>query len=106
MKTVRDVKMACNPDLFVGMVARDAGLAARRKAKTEAYRKACMTNTERELEAVKAQYAQDMAAKDKQHRRERDTWQEKATQALLDHDVTAGLLVTGALVVGYLLAFV
>lgn len=105
MKTVHDVKMACDPDLFVGMLARDAGLAARRKAKTEAYRKACMTQPQRELEAVKAQHAQDMAEKDKQHQQERETWQEKATQALLNHDVTAGLLVTGALVIGYLLAF-
>ena len=105
MKTVHDVKMACDPDLFVGMLARDAGLAARRKAKTEAYRKACMTQPQRELEAVKVQHARDMAEKDKQHRQERETWQEKATQALLDHDVAAGLLVTGALVIGYLLAF-
>ena len=106
MKTVREIKMACDPDLYVGMLARDAGLAARRKAKTEAYRKACMTQPERELEAVKAQHARDMEAKDKQHQQERETWQEKATQALLDHDVAAGILVTGALVIGYLLAFV
>ena len=106
MKTVYDVKMACDPDLFVGMLSRDAGLAARRKAKTEAYRMACKTQTERELEAVKAQHARNLEAKDKQHQRERETWQEKATQALLDHDVAAGILVTGALVIGYLWAFV
>lgn len=105
MRTVQDVKLACDPDLFVGMLSRDAGLTARRKAKTEAYRKACMTQPERELEAVKAQYARDMAEKDKQHQQERETWQEKATQALLDHDLVAGFLVTGALVIGYLLAF-
>ena len=106
MRTVHEIKMACDPDLFVGMLSRDAGLAARRKAKTEAYRKACMTQPQRELEAVKAQYARDMARKDKQHQQERESWQEKATQAILDHDVAAGILVTGALVIGYLLAFV
>lgn len=106
MKTVREIKMACDPDLYVGMLARDAGLTARRKAKTEAYRKACMTQTERELEAVKVKHAQDLERQEKRHQQERETWQEKATQALLDHDVTAGLLVTGALVIGYLLAFV
>lgn len=105
MRTIQEQMRAIDPDLFVGMLARDAGLAARRKAKTEAWRKACMTQTERELEAVKAQYVQDMAEKDKQHQQERETWQEKATQALLDHDLVAGLLVTGALVIGYLLAF-
>lgn len=106
MRTVHDIKMACDPDLFVGMLARDAGLTARRKAKTEAHRKACMTQTERELEAVKAQYTRDMARKDKQHQKERETWQEKATQAILDHDVTAGLLIVAAMAIGYLLAFV
>lgn len=105
MKTVHDIKMACDPDLYVGMLARDAGLAARRKAKTEAYRKACMTQPQRELEAVKAQHTREMEQQEQRHQQERETWQEKATQALLDHDVAAGLLVTGALVVGYLLAF-
>lgn len=105
MKTVYDVKMACDPDLFVGMLARDAGLAARRKAKTEAYRKACMTQPERELEAVKAQYAQDMEQQEQRHQQERESLLERATQTLLDHDVAAGLLVVAALVAGYLLAF-
>lgn len=106
MKTVHDIKMACDPDLYVGMLARDAGLAARRKAKTEAYRKACMTQPERELEAEKVRHAQDLERKDKQHQQEMDSLLEKVTQTILDHDVTAGLLVTGALVIGYLLAFV
>ena len=105
MKTVREIKMACDPDLFVGMLARDAGLTARRKAKTEAWRKACMTQPQRELEAVKAQYARDMAQKDEQHQQALQSLQERATQAILDHDLAAGALVTGALFIGYLLAF-
>ena len=106
MRTIRQEKQARDLNLFPGLMARDAGMAARRQAKADAYYKARMTQPERELEAVKAQYARDMEAKDKQHQRERETWQEKATQALLDHDVAAGVLVTGALVIGYLLAFV
>ena len=106
MRTVREIKMACDPDLFVGMLSRDAGLAASRKAKTEAYRKACMTQPQRELEAVKAQHAQDMERKDKQHQQAIQSLQERATQAILDHDLAAGALVTGALFIGYLLAFV
>ncbi len=105
MRTIREEKMARDLNLFPGILARDAGMAARRQAKADAYYKSRMTQPERELEAVKAQHARDMEEKDKQHQRERETWQEKATQALLDHDVAAGVLVTGALVIGYLLAF-
>lgn len=106
MRTVQDVKLACDPDLFVGMLSRDAGLAARRKAKTEAYRMACKTNTERELEAEKVRRAQDLERQEKRHQQEMDSLLEKVTQTILDHDVAAGLLVTGALVIGYLLTFV
>lgn len=97
MKTVHEIKMAHDPDLFVGMLARDAGLTARRKAKTEAYRKACMTKTERELEAVKAQRVKDMET-------QRHAFQARVTRMVQDHAATTATLVTAALAAGYILA--
>ena len=105
MRTIREEKMARDLNLFPGLLARDAGMAARRQAKADAYYKARMTQPQRELEAVKAQYARDMAQKDKQHQQALQSLQERATQAILDHDLAAGALVTGALFIGYLLAF-
>lgn len=106
MRTIREEKMARDLNLFPGLLARDAGMAARRQAKADAYYKARMTQPERDLEAEKVRHAQDLERKDKQHQQEMDSLLEKVTQTILDHDVTAGLLVTGALVIGYLLAFV
>ena len=38
MKNVSEIKMACDPDLMVNMVANDPGPAARAKAKTKKVR--------------------------------------------------------------------
>lgn len=97
MKTVHEIKMAHDPDLFVGMLARDAGLAARRKAKTEQARKCYQTKVERELEAAKARRVKDLET-------QRQAFHARVTRMAQDHAATTATLVTAALAAGYVLA--
>lgn len=105
MKTAYEVKAAKNQDLFVDLLNHDPEHIARAKAKASQVRQQRRTEAERQLEQVKADHAKALEVQ--QHLRELDfkQFQARATKMAIDHNATTATLVTAALAVGYILAF-
>lgn len=105
MKTVNDVKQAYKIDLFVDLLNHDQQHISRAKQKAGQVRKQRRTEAERQLEMVKADHAKALEVQ--QHLRELDfkQFQARATKMAIDHNATTATLVTAALAVGYILAF-
>ena len=105
MKTAYEVKAAKNQDLFVDLLNHDPEHIARAKAKASQVRQQRRTEAERQLEQVKADHARELAAEFRLREIEAANFRERATKMTIDHNATTATLVTAALAVGYILAF-
>lgn len=105
MKTAYEIKAAKNQDLFVDLLNQDPEHISRAKAKTAQVRQQRRTEAEQQLEKVKADHVKALEVQ--QHLRALDfkQFQARVTKMTIDHNATTATLVTAALAVGYILAF-